>query len=81
LFAPVAFHTPSGADKGALPDKDISSAVTGFGREMIAHTKKRVESEYSIAKGKKYDAVVIYGFVDCVLVRAEHLCCCVCCAC
>lgn len=51
----------TGADKGALPDKDISSAVTGFGRDMIAHTKKRVEQEYCKANGKKYDAVVIYG--------------------
>lgn len=36
---------------------------------MIERTKTAVESEYSIANGKKWDARVIYGDTDSVMVQ------------
>jgi len=36
---------------------------------MIEHTKQVVESEYSVANGREYDAKVIYGDTDSVMVK------------
>ena len=54
----------TGAQVGQLPCLQISSSVTGFGRDMIFATKKAVEEEYTIANGYEHDATVIYGSVS-----------------
>lgn len=59
----------TGAQVGALPCLQISSSVTGFGRDMILETKKMVEEQYTIANGYEYDATVIYGDTDSVMVK------------
>lgn len=59
----------TGAQVGALPCLQISSSVTGFGRDMILETKKVVEEEYTIAHGYEHDATVIYGDTDSVMVK------------
>lgn len=59
----------TGAQVGKLPCLEISQSVTAFGREMIETTKKTVLEQFTIAKGYKYDAVVIYGDTDSVMVK------------
>ncbi|KAH3671239.1 hypothetical protein WICMUC_004756 [Wickerhamomyces mucosus] len=59
----------TGATIGKLPCLAISSSVTAFGREMIEHTKMEVQKKYSIANGFPYDAEVIYGDTDSVMVK------------
>jgi len=59
----------TGATVGQLPCLEISSSVTAFGREMIEHTKNMVETEYTIEKGHKHNAQVIYGDTDSVMVK------------
>lgn len=59
----------TGAQVGALPCLQISSSVTGFGRDMIFATKQAVESEFTIANGYEHDSVVIYGDTDSVMVQ------------
>merc|ERR1719361_602300 len=59
----------TGATVGMLPCLEISSSVTAFGREMIEHTKNMVETEYTIEKGHKHNAQVIYGDTDSVMVK------------
>jgi DNA polymerase delta subunit 1 len=59
----------TGATVGQLPCLEISSSVTGFGREMIDHTKKMVEEKYTIQNGYEHDAQVIYGDTDSVMVK------------
>eukprot|EP00026_Physarum_polycephalum_P001218 Phypoly_transcript_01219.p2 GENE.Phypoly_transcript_01219~~Phypoly_transcript_01219.p2 ORF type:complete len:513 (+),score=116.86 Phypoly_transcript_01219:1858-3396(+) len=59
----------TGATVGKLPCLEISAGVTSYGREMIDKAKKLVESEYTIEKGQKFDAEVIYGDTDSVMVK------------
>jgi len=59
----------TGATVGMLPCLEISASVTAFGRTMIDHTKKMVEENYTIQKGYKHDAQVIYGDTDSVFVQ------------
>ncbi|KAH3684100.1 hypothetical protein WICPIJ_004924 [Wickerhamomyces pijperi] len=59
----------TGATIGKLPCLAISSSVTAFGREMIEQTKREVQKEYSIANGHPFDAEVIYGDTDSVMVK------------
>ncbi|SCV04308.1 LANO_0G09406g1_1 [Lachancea nothofagi CBS 11611] len=59
----------TGATVGKLPCLAISSSVTSFGRTMIELTKQAVEERYSIKEGFKYDAVVVYGDTDSVMVK------------
>lgn len=59
----------TGAQVGQLPCLAISSSVTGYGREMIEHTKNVVEKKYCIANGYEHDAVVVYGDTDSVMVK------------
>merc|ERR1719343_1245148 len=59
----------TGATVGVLPCLEISSSVTAFGRTMIDHTKKMVETEFCIQKGYACDAQVIYGDTDSVMVK------------
>ncbi|PVG03060.1 putative DNA polymerase delta catalytic subunit [Serendipita vermifera] len=59
----------TGATVGKLPCLEISSSVTAYGRQMIEKTKTVVESHFSIANGRKWDARVIYGDTDSVMVE------------
>lgn len=59
----------TGAQVGKLPCLEISRSVTGFGRDMIDTTKKCVMEQFTIANGYKYDAIVIYGDTDSVMVK------------
>uniref|UniRef100_A0A0W0F7R7 DNA polymerase n=1 Tax=Moniliophthora roreri TaxID=221103 RepID=A0A0W0F7R7_MONRR len=59
----------TGATIGKLPCLAISSSTTAYGRQMIEKTKQEVEAEYSIANGHAYDATVIYGDTDSVMIR------------
>merc|ERR1719210_1635822 len=59
----------TGATVGQLPCLEISSSVTAFGRQMSEHTKNMVEAEYTVEKGHKHNAQVIYGDTDSVMVK------------
>ncbi|XP_004365086.2 DNA polymerase delta1 catalytic subunit [Capsaspora owczarzaki ATCC 30864] len=59
----------TGATVGKLPCLEISSSVTGFGRDMIKQTQEAVEKQYTIANGYQHDARVIYGDTDSVMVE------------
>ncbi|KAK6460337.1 DNA polymerase delta catalytic subunit [Scheffersomyces coipomensis] len=59
----------TGATIGKLPCLQISSSVTAFGREMIEKTKNEVQEFYSKKNGHPYDAQVIYGDTDSVMVK------------
>ncbi|KAJ3342891.1 DNA-directed DNA polymerase delta [Entophlyctis luteolus] len=59
----------TGATVGKLPLLAISSSVTAYGREMIEKTKELVEEKYTVANGYKFDARVIYGDTDSVMVK------------
>ncbi|KAG0586012.1 hypothetical protein M758_2G055400 [Ceratodon purpureus] len=59
----------TGATIGQLPCLEISSSVTSFGRQMIDHTKKLVQERFTTANSYSYDAEVIYGDTDSVMVQ------------
>jgi len=59
----------TGATVGKLPCVDISTSVTAFGRQMIDKTKSLVEAKYRVENGYEYDAVIIYGDTDSVMVK------------
>ena len=48
----------TGATVGVMPCLEISASVTAFGREMIEHTRRLVESRYTRANGYPADAEV-----------------------
>lgn len=62
----------TGATIGKLPCLAISSSVTAFGREMIEKTKNVVQEKYNTGNGYTYDAQVIYGDTDSVMVKFGH---------
>ncbi|GAA6035190.1 hypothetical protein JCM8097_006411 [Rhodosporidiobolus ruineniae] len=59
----------TGATIGKLPCLPISMSVTAYGREMIDKTKQEVQNRYNTANGYDYNATVIYGDTDSVMVR------------
>ena len=59
----------TGATVGKLPCLAIASSTTSYGREMIEKTKQEVEARYNVANGYAYDAQVIYGDTDSVMVK------------
>lgn len=59
----------TGATIGSLPCIEVSASVTAFGREMIEFTAKTILDEYCIKNGYPYDAMVIYGDTDSVMVK------------
>jgi len=59
----------TGAQAGQLPCLQISGSVTSYGRQMIDKTKAKVEEYYSSANGFDFDAEVIYGDTDSVMVN------------
>lgn len=59
----------TGAQVGMLACMEISRSVTGFGRQMIETTRQMVLDKYNKANGFPYDAEVIYGDTDSVMVK------------
>ncbi|EGV65370.1 DNA polymerase delta catalytic subunit [Yamadazyma tenuis ATCC 10573] len=59
----------TGATIGKLPCLAISSSTTAFGRVMIEKTKNEVEEFYSKKNGFDYDAKVVYGDTDSVMIK------------
>ncbi|KAI4291937.1 DNA polymerase delta subunit 1 [Pancytospora philotis] len=59
----------TGSPTGHLPCYAISQSTTAFGREMIVHTRKLIESHFCTANGYPYDSTVIYGDTDSVMIR------------
>lgn len=59
----------TGASTGQLPCLEISTSVTGFGRQMIEKTKNWVEEHYSKKNGYAWDSEVIYGDTDSVMIK------------
>ncbi|KAJ3255512.1 DNA-directed DNA polymerase delta [Boothiomyces macroporosus] len=59
----------TGATIGKLPLLAISSSVTSFGRVMIEKSKQVVEAHYTIQNGYEFDARVIYGDTDSIMVK------------
>jgi len=59
----------TGAQIGQLPCLQISASVTAFGQEMIKKTRDMVLEKYCKKNGFEYDAEVIYGDTDSVMVK------------
>jgi DNA polymerase delta subunit 1 len=59
----------TGAQVGKLPCLEISQSVTSFGRTMIESTKQYVEDKFTVKNGYPFDAKVIYGDTDSVMVK------------
>jgi len=59
----------TGATVGQLPCVAIASSVTSYGRELLLKTREYVETNYTIAKGCKYNADVVYGDTDSVMIN------------
>ena len=59
----------TGATVGQLPCVPIASSVTSYGRNLLLETRSFVEGTYTVAKGHKYNAEVVYGDTDSVMVN------------
>ena len=59
----------TGAQRGALPCVQIAASVTSIGRKMIDQTKNGVLQHYNKANGYEFDADVIYGDTDSVMIK------------
>ena len=59
----------TGATVGQLPCVPIAASVTAYGRNLLHDTKNFVESTYTIANGYPYNAEVVYGDTDSVMVK------------
>ena len=59
----------TGAHVGMLQCLPISCSVTSYGRHMIELTKSLVQKKYCKTAGFPYDAEVIYGDTDSIMVR------------
>lgn len=62
----------TGATIGKLPNLQISSSVTAYGRVMIEQVKQKLQDHYCIRNGFPYDSTVIYGDTDSVMVKFGH---------
>lgn len=59
----------TGAPAGQLPCIEISQSTTGFGRQMIAKTKELIENNFNYESGYNFDAQIIYGDTDSVMIN------------
>lgn len=59
----------TGATVGQLPCLAIAASTTSYGRVLLFETRNYVESTYTIANGYKYNAEVVYGDTDSVMVK------------
>jgi len=62
----------TGATVGQLPCLPIASSVTSYGRDLLFQTKSFVEEHYTIQNGYPYNAEVVYGDTDSVMVKFGH---------
>jgi len=59
----------TGAQAGQLPCLAISSSVTSYGRQMIHEVKRIVEEKFTKSNDYEFNAEVIYGDTDSVMVK------------
>ena len=59
----------TGAQRGSLPCVEIAASVTSIGRKMIEKTKNYVIEHYTTANGYEFNADVIYGDTDSVMIK------------
>uniref|UniRef100_A0A2P2I4Q3 DNA polymerase n=1 Tax=Hirondellea gigas TaxID=1518452 RepID=A0A2P2I4Q3_9CRUS len=59
----------TGAQVGMLPCLEISQSTTAFGRAMIAFTKDEVEKKYTVENGYAFNAEIVYGDTDSVMIK------------
>lgn len=59
----------TGATVGQLPCVPIASSVTSYGRFLLEKTKAYVEETFTKANGYDFDAQVVYGDTDSVMVK------------
>jgi DNA polymerase delta subunit 1 len=59
----------TGATVGQLPCVPIAASVTAYGRNLLIETKNFVENSYTIKNGYPYNAEVVYGDTDSVMVK------------
>lgn len=63
----------TGTVKGKLPCLELSKSVTSFGRQMIQQTQNAVIQKYNVENGYKYNAEIIYGDTDSVMVNFGNI--------
>ncbi|KAK1443519.1 DNA polymerase catalytic subunit [Babesia gibsoni] len=54
---------------GYLPCVEVATAITAFGRNIIFNTKETIESHFTTANGYQYNAKVVYGDTDSVMIN------------
>lgn len=59
----------TGSALSSIPCLEIGQSVTGYGREMIIKTKNYIESMFCKDKGYDFDAKIIYGDTDSVMIQ------------
>ena len=59
----------TGATVGKLPCLAIASSTTSYGRQMIEKTREEVLAKYTVKNNYEFDAEVIYGDTDSVMVK------------
>ncbi len=59
----------TGAVVGQLPCVPIASSTTSYGRNLLLETRNFVESTYNMKNGHQYNADVVYGDTDSVMVN------------
>lgn len=59
----------TGALNGPLPCLEVARSVTAYGRDMIQSTRHLVESHFVQEKGYAFNAQVLYGDTDSVMIR------------
>lgn len=62
----------TGSPAGQLPCIEISQSTTGFGRQMISETKELIECNFNRKNGFAFDASIVYGDTDSVMVNFVH---------
>ena len=63
----------TGAQVGQLPCLEISASVTAIGRTMIERTRDLVVEKFTKGNGFAWDASVIYGDTDSVMIKFGNI--------
>ncbi|CAM9213746.1 unnamed protein product [Choristocarpus tenellus] len=59
----------TGATVGQLPCLPIASSTTSYGRDLLFRTRSYVQEKYTVQNGYAFDADVVYGDTDSVMVK------------
>ena len=59
----------TGATVGQLPCVPIAASTTSYGRNLLLETRNFVEKTYTVENGYQYNAEVVYGDTDSVMVN------------